>query len=33
MIEIEEKEHNEVIEEVVNKLAKNNLYVNLKKCK
>ena len=28
-----EKKYDEVIEEVVKKLAKNNIYVKLKKCK
>jgi len=33
MVEIEEKGHDEVIEEVINRLAENDLYVKLKKCK
>ena len=28
-----EEEYNELVEEVVRKLAKNNLYVKLEKCK
>ena len=28
-----EREHNEIVEEVVRKLAENNLYVRLEKCK
>jgi len=34
IIEIEEKEeHNEIVEEAVKRLAENNLYVKLEKCK
>jgi len=29
----EEKEHNEVVEEVVKRFAENNLYVKPEKCK
>jgi len=29
----EEKEHDEVVEEVVRRLAENDLYVKLEKCK
>ena len=29
----EEEGHNELVEEVVKRLAENNLYVKLKKCK
>jgi len=28
-----EKEHNEIVEEVVRRLAENDLYVKLEKCK
>ena len=28
-----EKEYNEVVEEVVKRLVKNNLYIKLEKCK
>ena len=33
IIETEEERHNEVVEEVVKKLAENNLYVKPGKCK
>jgi len=29
----EEKEHNELVEEVIKKLVENDLYVKLEKCK
>jgi len=29
----EEKEHNKIVEEVVKRLAENNLYVKPEKCK
>ena len=29
----EEKEHDEVVEKVVKRLAKNDLYIKLEKCK
>jgi len=29
----EEKRHNEIVKEVVKKLAKNDLYIKLEKCK
>jgi len=29
----EEKEHDEIVKEVVKKLAENNLYIKLEKCK
>ena len=29
----EEKEHNEIVEEVIKKLTENNLYMKLEKCK
>jgi len=28
-----EEEHNKIVEEIVNRLAENDLYVKLKKCK
>ena len=34
IVEIEEKErHNEVMEKIIEKLVKSNLYVKLQKCK
>ena len=30
---MEEEEHDELVEEVVKRLAENNLYVKLEKCK
>jgi len=33
IVGMEEEEHDEVVEEVVKRLAENNLYVKLEKCK
>jgi len=33
IVEIEKKEHDEVVEEVVKQLAENNLYIKSEKCK
>ena len=33
IVEMEEEEHDELVEEVVKRLAENNLYVKLEKCK
>ena len=32
IVEIEKKEHDEVVEEVVKQLAENNLYIKSEKC-
>jgi len=33
IVEIEEERHDKVVEEVVKRLAENNLYIKLEKCK
>ena len=33
IVGMEEEEHDELVEEVVKRLAENNLYVKLEKCK
>ena len=33
IVEIEEERHDKVVQEVVKRLAENNLYIKLEKCK